>query len=151
MDLHKCNNCENLKPKSCFVHIKRHGNGAPDELDKDCRFNNICTECYPEKKAYYKEQLKKGKEAKRILDLAAKDAAFGLDEGVPGSTNNSSSSSSSTTTKSKIAPGAILKQCSGNALKQVSTTISHARSSFRGVPANVGAAVLVWDESSDLL
>ena len=63
----KCNHCNELKPTTAFKHMKVYGVGVPDEPERDRRYNNICSVCYPEMKEMYRAKLENGKAAKRRL------------------------------------------------------------------------------------
>ena len=134
----KCNHCNELKPTTAFKHMKVYGVGEPDEPERDRRYNNICSVCYPEMKEMYRAKLENGKAAKKAAVAGAQAAAAAGGSGSGGSSS----------AKNKISPAFILEQSAANALKSVNKTISQAREAYRGVPPRVGVAVVVWDENA---
>ena len=118
----------------------------------DRRYNNICSECYPAKKAYYAQALNDGKEARKAtLQAAQTVAAHAAARGATVAGAAGAVREAAEQQKPKLAPSAFLDQCTANALNQIKSTTAQAKSAFRGVPSYVGAVVVVWDEASQLM
>jgi len=50
-----------------------------------------------------------------------------------------------------MVPTTVLEECSAAGLRQVQSTAQNARLAFRGVPSFLGVAVIVWDQTKDLM
>jgi hypothetical protein len=141
----KCKECGECKPHRNFVHWKLLGDGVPAEQDNDNRYTNVCELCYPEVKREMARKMEAGKQKKKAAALANLEATRAASE----SNGENGAGMRPKTNNSIMLPSTAMEQCAAAALKQVQATASNIRLTYRGVPSYLGAAVLVWNQTSD--